>query len=280
MKQVFLSLLTCLFLFSCTDDDIFKDYTEENEQEILEYLSENNLTATKDSYGLYYIIDEPGTGLQPGYTDVVTVSYNGYYTNGTSFDSSDEGILVSLAQVISGWTIGIPYFKEGGSGKLIIPSDLAYGSKDYNGIPGGSVLVFDINLISVNYNKENDDEIVDYLTQNNLLDNAVKTESGLYYIIEEEGDGNRPTSTDNVTVTYSGYFTDDEFFDESGTEETSFNLQNVITGWQEGLTYFKEGSKGKLFIPSRLGYGSYYNSYSGIAGGSVLIFDIDLVSVN
>lgn len=278
MKPIFLTLLSCFFLFSCSDDDMFKDYTEENEQEILDYLSQNNLNATKDEYGLYYIIDEPGTGLQPDYTDVVTVSYDGYFTDGTSFDQSDEdGIVVSLSQVISGWTIGIPYFKEGGSGKLIIPSRLAYGSSDYNGISGGSVLVFDVNLLSVNYNKENDEEITEYIAENNLTD-FYKTETGLYVIVEEQGDGLNPTSTDNVTVKYSGYYTDGEVFDETGNESVSFDLQNLIAGWKEGLPYFKEGGKGKLLIPSRLGYGSYYNG--SVPGGSVLVFDIELVSVN
>ncbi|MCX6297073.1 MAG: FKBP-type peptidyl-prolyl cis-trans isomerase, partial [Bacteroidetes bacterium] len=60
-----------------------------------------------------------------------------------------EGITFGLNEVIKGWTEGIPYFKKGGKGKLIIPADLGYGSDDYNGIPGNSVLIFDIKLIDV-----------------------------------------------------------------------------------------------------------------------------------
>jgi FKBP-type peptidyl-prolyl cis-trans isomerase len=51
--------------------------------------------------------------------------------------------------VISGWTEGIPKFKEGGVGKLFLPSALAYGEQGTNGIPSNSVLVFDIHLIDV-----------------------------------------------------------------------------------------------------------------------------------
>ncbi|MEO8534990.1 MAG: FKBP-type peptidyl-prolyl cis-trans isomerase, partial [Flavobacterium sp.] len=109
-----------------------------------------NLTAQKTASGLYYIINEPGTGKQPVATSTVTVIYKGYYTTKTGFDQSPaEGLTFGLQQVIPGWTEGIQLFKEGGSGVLIVPSRLAYGSFDYRGIPGGSVLVFDINLVSV-----------------------------------------------------------------------------------------------------------------------------------
>ena len=81
----------------------------------------------------------------------VTVAYKGYFLNGAVFDQSDaEGITIGLNQVIAGWTEGIAYFKEGGSGILLVPAHLGYGSRDYNGIPGGSVLVFEVTLISVN----------------------------------------------------------------------------------------------------------------------------------
>ena len=63
---------------------------------------------------------------------------------------SSQGISFNLSGVIAGWTEGITYFKEGGSGVLLIPSHLAYGPKDFRGIPGGSVLIFDVELLSVN----------------------------------------------------------------------------------------------------------------------------------
>lgn len=105
----------------------------------------------KTDSGLYYVIDEPGTGKQPTPTSNVTVAYKGYFTNKTVFDAgSTIGVTFNLQQVIKGWTEGIPYFKEGGSGKLLIPATLGYGSNYYNGIPAGSVLIFDVKLISVN----------------------------------------------------------------------------------------------------------------------------------
>jgi len=153
MKPLFLALFVVLFI-SCNDDDencLTKDYVEENEREILDYIADNNLDATASGSGLYYVINEQGNGAQPTSNSNVTVAYKGMYTNGSVFDESNEnGISFNLSQVIPGWTEGIQYFKEGGNGILLVPSALAYGSCDYRSIPGGSVLIFEVNLISVN----------------------------------------------------------------------------------------------------------------------------------
>lgn len=148
-----LTLLALLFIFfiSCNGDDKPVDYVSLNDQQIQDYLAKNDLEAEKSSSGLYYIIDTEGTGDRPTTTDEVRVAYKGYFLNGNVFDQSpSEGISFGLQQVISGWTEGITYFKEGGSGMLLVPSHLAYGPRDYQRIPGGSVLIFEIELIEVN----------------------------------------------------------------------------------------------------------------------------------
>jgi FKBP-type peptidyl-prolyl cis-trans isomerase FkpA len=127
------------------------DYTELNEKQITDYLTANDLVAQRTTSGLYYSIENPGDGEQPTAASNVTVAYKGYYLNGTIFDQSTEnGITIGLNQVIRGWTEGIPYFKEGGNGTLFVPAHLGYGSSNNNGIPGGSVLIFDVKLLSVN----------------------------------------------------------------------------------------------------------------------------------
>ena len=153
MKHLLSALLVLILFISCAKDKqtTIVDYTAKNEQEIKDYITKNNLTATRSTTGLYYVINDPGTGTQPTATSNVTVAYKGYFTNGTAFDqSSSAGISFYLNQVIPGWTEGIQYFKTGGSGILLIPSNLGYGPYDSNGIPGGSVLIFDIKLVSVN----------------------------------------------------------------------------------------------------------------------------------
>lgn len=152
MKQLLSTLLVLTLFISCSKDTkTVTDYTAKNEQEIKDYLAKNNLTAQRSTSGLYYIINEQGTGTQPTAASNVTVAYKGYFTNGNVFDQSKaEGISFGLNQVIKGWTEGIPYFKTGGSGVLLIPSHLGYGSTNNGPIPGGSALIFDVKLISVN----------------------------------------------------------------------------------------------------------------------------------
>lgn len=148
-----LILFIVVFISSCQTDEgknIIKDFTEQNENEILNYINDNNLDAQKSNSGLYYVIQQQGDGARPTVNSNVTVIYKGYYTNGNIFDESDgEGITFNLQQVIAGWTEGITYFKEGGKGILLVPSRLAYGSSDTRGIPGGSVLIFEIELSEV-----------------------------------------------------------------------------------------------------------------------------------
>jgi len=149
-------LFIAIVMASCSSDTTNvpleeKDFREENEAEINAYLDANNLESRTTSSGLHYIIENPGDGAQQNATSNVTVAYRGYFLNGSAFDESTaSGVSFNLNQVIPGWTEGIPLFREGGSGVLLIPAHLAYGSFDFNGIPGGSVLVFDVELISVN----------------------------------------------------------------------------------------------------------------------------------
>lgn len=157
MKYIaFLLLLTSLVSCKLSDDTNTTtvvepiDYTETNEAEINAYLEDNSLESQKTASGLHYIIENQGDGAAPTATSNVTVAYKGYFLNGTVFDQSEEGITIGLDQVISGWTEGIQLFNEGGNGMLLIPAHLGYGSFDFNGIPGGSVLIFDIELLSVN----------------------------------------------------------------------------------------------------------------------------------
>ena len=149
MKTYIFSFFLALTLISCNNDD--SPAKPQTEADIIEYVEKNNLDAIKSSSGLYYVINEQGSGAKPNSNSNVTVRYKGYFLDGEVFDQSgSQGISFNLQQVIKGWTEGITYFNEGGEGILLVPSNLGYGSNNYNGIPGGSVLVFDIKLLKVN----------------------------------------------------------------------------------------------------------------------------------
>ncbi len=147
----YLTLFISLFLVISCSKKIDEHFEAQTEADIIQYLEDNNLNATRSDSGLYYVINNEGTGERPTSNSNVTVAYKGYLLDGTVFDQSDSnGISIGLNQVIAGWTEGIQLFKEGGEGILLIPSNLGYGSNGSGPIPGGAVLVFDIELISVN----------------------------------------------------------------------------------------------------------------------------------
>ena len=145
MKR-FLTLLMLPLFFACNPEDL--NILNQGEDDILKYIEENDLDATKTSTGLYYVVHEQGDGEPIGSNATVTVAYKGYFLNGVVFDkSSSDGITFNLNKVIPGWTEGIAYFNEGGKGMLIIPPSLGYGAAGTQKIPGGAVLVFDIEIL-------------------------------------------------------------------------------------------------------------------------------------
>lgn len=117
--------------------------------------------------------------------------------------------------------------------------------------------------------------ITKYLSDNKLT--ATATGSGLHYTITTQGTGIQPSINSFITVNYKGYLTNGTIFDQSSTGGFSSSLTTVIKGWQEGIPLFKKGGKGKLFIPSALGYGTAGSG--SIPGNAVLIFDIELLDV-
>lgn len=142
--MILLSFLSCKKKKTASQADL-------DEKIITDYISANNLNATKTGSGLHYVISTQGTGIQPNANSNVTVNYKGMLKDGSVFDQSPAaGSTFNLGGVIKGWQEGIPYFKKGGKGVLLIPSALGYGSQATGSIPANSVLIFNIDLINVN----------------------------------------------------------------------------------------------------------------------------------
>jgi FKBP-type peptidyl-prolyl cis-trans isomerase FklB len=115
-----------------------------------------------------------------------------------------------------------------------------------------------------------------YLAENGKRDGVTTTASGLQYTVVAEGNGRTPTTTDSVTVHYSGTLIDGTEFDSSYKrgEPATFPVNGVIAGWTEALQLMKEGGKLKLAIPPALAYGD-----RGPLAGQVLLFDVELIGV-
>lgn len=150
MKKLLLLFVFALSLSSCLDDDtIIADYTEENEIDILAYINDNNLNFSKTGTGLYFDINSAGNGESPTFSSNVTLGYKGYFLDGTVFDQSTNATF-NVSGVVSGFGEAVRLLKPGGSGTFILPSKLAYGNRGSGQIKPGDVIIFDINLISIN----------------------------------------------------------------------------------------------------------------------------------
>jgi len=143
-----LAMLLGLTLAGCNKDN--DDRTDE--EKILDYLEDNNLSAERHESGLYYSIEEAGSNDRPTINNSVVVRYKGTLLNGDVFDQTrgDDTIDFPLSNLIPAWQIGIPLIGEGGEITLYSPSNLGYGNRSVGSIPAGSVLVFEIDLVSFN----------------------------------------------------------------------------------------------------------------------------------
>ncbi|MCK9563940.1 MAG: FKBP-type peptidyl-prolyl cis-trans isomerase, partial [Bacteroidales bacterium] len=120
-----------------------------------------------------------------------------------------------------------------------------------------------------------------FLAENAQKEGVVTLESGLQYLIIEEGDGPSPSAEDTVEVHYTGTLIDGTEFDSSHRRgmPASFGVNQVIPGWTEALQLMKEGAKWQLFIPPGLAYGP------GGTGGPIgpnqtLIFEVELLKAS
>lgn len=118
-----------------------------------------------------------------------------------------------------------------------------------------------------------------------LADNAKKTgvkvtKSGLQYEVLVEGNGKQPKASDTVRCHYHGTLIDGTVFDSSyqRNEPCDFGLNQVISGWTEGVQLMKEGAKYRFYIPYNLAYGER-GAGASIPPFSALIFDVELLKV-
>jgi FKBP-type peptidyl-prolyl cis-trans isomerase len=130
---------------------------ENNKKEGAAYLAKNGkakgVTTTKS--GLQYEIIKEGKGASPKATDTVKVHYHGTHISGKVFDSSvdrGEPSEFPLNRVISGWTEGVQLMKIGSKFKFTVPSELAYGEPGRGGIEPNSLLIFEVELLSIGAN--------------------------------------------------------------------------------------------------------------------------------
>lgn len=120
----------------------------------------------------------------------------------------------------------------------------------------------------------------DFLAKNKTNEDVIETASGLQYQVLQKGEGSaHPSSSSTVKVHYHGLLLDGTVFDSSVERDTpiSFPLNQVISGWTEGVQLMVVGDKFKFFIPAELGYGN--RATGKITLGSLLIFEVELLEI-
>ncbi len=128
--------------------------------------------------------------------------------------------------------------------------------------------------------EENKGEGETFLAENANKEGVVTTESGLQYIVINQGDGPKPKATEQVRVNYSGTLINGTEFDSSYKrgQPATFFLNRVVKGWTEGLQLMPVGSKYRFFIPPELGYGDR-GTGPHIGPNATLIFEIELLEI-
>lgn len=237
--------------------------------------------AEKTASGLASKVLTPGKGTtHPAKTDIVTVHYTGWTTDGKMFDSSlstGKPATFPLDKVIAGWTEGVQLMVAGEKRRFWIPEELAYKGKA--GRPAG-MLVFDVELISMAAPAPKETPFDPRKAPDDVQrppSDAKRTDSGLSYKVLKTGKGGRrPSATTSVTVHYSGWTTDGKLFDSSVVrgQPATFPLNRVIPGWTEGVQLMVEGEKRRFWIPESLAYAG-----QGPIFGD-LVFDIELIKIN
>lgn len=119
-----------------------------------------------------------------------------------------------------------------------------------------------------------------FLADNAKKEGIVVLPSGLQYQVLKEGNGKKPSSTDQVKCHYEGTLIDGTIFDSSyqRNEPATFGLNQVIAGWTEGVQLMSEGAKYRFFIPYNLAYGER-GAGAQIPPFAALVFDVELLKV-
>ena len=119
-----------------------------------------------------------------------------------------------------------------------------------------------------------------FLADNAKKEGVVVLPSGLQYQVLKEGNGKKPSATDQVKCHYEGTLIDGTIFDSSyqRNEPATFGLNQVIAGWTEGVQLMSEGAKYRFFIPYNLAYGER-GAGAQIPPFAALVFDVELLKV-
>ncbi len=291
-KLYCLIAIVALFSSGCKKD---YDTIEELDNEQIEaYLKQNNLTAKKSANGTYYVSINRGTGAAVEYTDMVPLIYT-FKTLDGQFASVDtfanrygatgqylgylgpEGLRIAVKDSLK---------FRGGSMKIIIPSNLAFGRNGNAQVPGNASLEYTVKVLNPAGLPAYDQISIEKFKASNNLTGFTKTTEGVHYKIIDPGTGSPITRDSVLSMQYTGRLFNGKVFQEvNGTSSITVTLSNMIEGWVASVPQIKGGGSIRVLIPSGLAYGlaGSRDVNTGtfiIPSASCLDFDIKVLDVS
>ncbi len=128
-----------------------REYIQANKDWLIEKSKEEGVMPLPK--GIYYKVLASGdqTGRTPTVRSIVTAHYTGWTINGKKFDSSRGGVPFAcrLSDLIEGWIIAMQQMHIGDKWEVYVPAEMGYGRFSQPGIPGGSTLIFEIELMGI-----------------------------------------------------------------------------------------------------------------------------------
>ncbi|MBC7568171.1 MAG: FKBP-type peptidyl-prolyl cis-trans isomerase [Spirosoma sp.] len=267
----------------------------ENEAEILTYISQNNINATKTDQGVWFFrIKANPTGQTPLTGDEVRYHYVARRLDGVVVDSTNTLSDIPASVILaSGNTTGITLgkyaailqLKQGETGSVLVPASLDGGRVGSLLLPQYSPVRYDVRIVSVRTEKQ---QIENYIRTNNLIVTTLTSDSiRVIKTLTQPTDSAAVAVGKTIKVNYTGYRLDGSTFD--GTyAATSRDLQIgaqgvVLPGLENGLKTLRAGEKATIIFPSLLGYGNIgsraQNGAIIIAPYSPIRYDVQVFSV-
>ncbi len=280
MKKLILILIIPFFISCSKDDDISADEQLAIDEKIIDsYLSENEIDADEHFSGIRFVNGVIGTGSTPELNSTVYAKISSRLLNGTTFYESIDGEVLIISSLLEALKFMIPEMREGGKMTIYAPSFYCFGTQSSEVLPANSIIIFEIELISIIDNAEEQFAVDTLLIENYMERNDVSTfthESGIRYSVESVGLGASPTVNDEIQVKYKGTFFNGNVFDQN-TEGIVFPLGSLIEAWKIMIPTMKVGGKIVIYAPSKYCYGT--SGAGSIPPNTNLIFEIELVSL-
>jgi FKBP-type peptidyl-prolyl cis-trans isomerase len=288
-KAMYYLVLAAFGIVSCNDNSTPgpQNQFESDIAAIDNYLNSIGVNALKENSGIRLVVHTVGIGgLPPKATHTAEVNVTGkLFSNGTVFQPAQKvkGIVSSL---VDGMQLALTLLPVGTKATVYVPSALGYGETAIGSIPANSILIFDVELLSVTRETlekqrlQNDIKTIDdFLTAQSIT--AVKDTTGLRYVVTELGTGQIPSWYSKVKIRYTGTILGTEFVFYSGTSEPEPGYDSRVVyyvhGFQVGLQNMPVGSKATFYVPSGLAFGS--EVVGTVPAYSNLKYEIELLDI-